>query len=117
MKEMNLENLLRSWQPRRPSAGVRSQLFPKQEHKREFVWTIRWLAPTVACGLIALAALREDSPFPSLSSGGHPSAGFIPGEASAIAGVTINRSPDFFEWTNRSGSALNVRSFLPGKTN
>ena len=114
---MNLENLLRSWQPRRPAAAVKSRLFPNHEHKREFVWTIRWLAPTVACGLIALAGLRQESPFASLNPNARPATRFIEGDTSTIAGVTVNRSPDFFEWTNRSGSALNERSFLPGKTN
>jgi len=69
------------------------------------------------CGLIALAALHPNSPFEGLNSDGQFSAGFTPGGISSIAGVSVNRSPDFFEWTNRSGSALNVRSFLPGKTN
>ena len=114
---MNLENQLRSWQPRRPSAGIKARLFPGEEHKREFVRTIRWLAPTMACGLIALAALHQESLFQGLDPVKRPSAGFNAGEASAIPGVTINRLPESFEWTNRSGSALNVRSFLPGKTN
>ena len=117
MKEMNLENLLRSWQPRQPSAAIKSRLFPEPEHKRQFSWTVRWLAPTFACGLIALAALLQEGPFTRLGGAGRPLAGIIPGEASPLAGVTINRSPDFFEWTNRSDSALNVRSFLPGTTN
>ena len=111
---MNLETLLRSWQPRRPAAKVKARLFPGRQHRRELVWLLRWLAPTAACGLIALAALRPDNLWPGLNPGARPATG---GAIAALDGVTINRSPDFFEWTNRSGSALSIRSFLPGTTN
>lgn len=117
MKEMNLENLLRSWQPRRPSAGIKARLFPGPERRRTLVWTIRWLAPTVTCGLLAFAALQQDNFMQRLDSRTRPSLRFMQSAAADIANVTVNRSPDFFEWTNRSGSALNVRSFLPGTTN
>ena len=78
---------------------------------------LRWFAPTAACGLIALAALGPNNLWPSLKPGQRPVSSFTGQAISALDGVTINRSPDFFEWTNRSGSALNVRSFLPGTTN
>jgi len=83
----------------------------------ELARLVRWFAPTVACGLIALAALHQEGLHRELNSRSRSSRHFSQGEDSNIAGVTINRSPDFFEWTNRSGSAFNVRSFLPGTTN
>ena len=114
---MNLEKELHSWQPRRPAAKIKARLFPERERRQEFVRVLRWFAPTAACGLIALAALGPDNLWHSLKPGRRPVSSFTGQAISALEGVTINRSPDFFEWTNRSGSALNVRSFLPGTTN
>ena len=117
MKELDLENQLGSLQPRRPSAGIKSRLFPGQQRRRPFVWAIRWFAPSAVCGLIALAALHQDGFYRGLNPRPGTSIRLAPDEDSGIAGVMINRSPDFFEWTNWSGSLLNVRSFLPGTTN
>ena len=114
---MNLENLLGSWQPRRPAVRIRSRLCRVHEPKPEFGWTLRWLVPAAACGLIALAAVHQDSAFLGLGDGGHPHDGINPVAAASVNGAASNRPGDFFEWTNRSGSAFNVRSFLPGKTN
>lgn len=114
---MNLETRLRSWRPRRPVAAIKARLFPASPPRREPSWRLRWLAPTAACGLIALAALRPDNSWRGLNPGPAGSAGFRRNDISALNGVMINRSPDFFEWTNRSGSALSIRSFLPGTTN
>ena len=117
MNEMNLEKQLHSWRPRRPSAGIKLRLFREGPSPRKFVWAIRWFAPTAACGLVALAALHQDGFYGDLNSRQSALAHVIPAEKSGIAGVMINRSPEFFEWTNHSGSPLNVRSFLPGTTN
>src|SRR5207244_9812256 len=98
MKEMNLEKQLRSWQPRRPSAGIKLRLFPDQRRRRKFIWAIGWFAPTVACGLVALAVLRQDGFFSEMNSHPRISRQSDERDDSSIAGVTINRSPDFFEW-------------------
>ena len=111
---MNLEKELHSWQPRPPAAKIKARLFPNRRRRHEFVRVLRWFAPTAACGLIALAALHTDNHWHGPDPGARPATGSV---VFALDGVTINRSPDFFEWTNRSGSALNVRSFLPGTTN
>lgn len=117
MKETELEKVLSSWQPRPPATAIKSRLFPAPECHREFVWALRWFAPTVACAVMALAVLHQDGAYQDFSR--HPKAAtrLTQGESGRIDGVLINRSPDFFEWTNRSDSALNVRSFLPGTTN
>jgi hypothetical protein len=112
-----LEKQLHAWQPRLPAATVKARLFPERPPRREWVSLIRWFAPTAACGLIALAALRTDHHWPDPIRGVTSSGGFADNANSALNGVMINRSPDFFEWTNRSDSALNVRSFLPSTTN
>lgn len=108
---------MQSWQPCRPAAKIKARLFPEPERREEFVRVLRWFAPTAACGLVALAALGPNNLWHSLKPGRRAVSGFTDQAISALEGVTINRSPDFFEWTNRSGSALNERSFLPGTTN
>jgi hypothetical protein len=117
MKEMNLETQLRSWEPRRPSAGIKRRLWPESRVEPELGRLVRWLAPAVACGLLALAAFQSDEAFQAGHAGGQTSAPLGRSGDFAMNGVTINRLPTFFEWTNQSGSALTIRSFLPGTTN
>ena len=117
MKEMNLENQLRSWAPRRPSAGIKRRLWPAPRVEPGLGWLVRWLAPVAVCGLLAFAVFQSDEAFQAGILVARSSAHFIRSEDFAMNGVTINRLPTFFEWTNQSGSALTIRSFLPGTTN
>src|SRR5580698_7177783 len=61
MKEMN-ENQLLSWQPRRPSKGLKRRLLPLSGED-DFL-SARWLwscvAPAMACTLLAFMALNHD---------------------------------------------------------
>jgi len=61
MKQMS-ENQLRSWRPRRPSAGLKRRLL--QFAGEDEVPTARWLwscvAPTMACALLTLMAFSHD---------------------------------------------------------
>ena len=63
MKEMNEKQLL-SWQPRRPSAGLKRRL--RQLASADEVPNARWLwsalAPTMACTLLTLMALNHGDP-------------------------------------------------------
>src|SRR5213593_982940 len=72
MKELNqLENRLRSWTPRHPSASIKRRLFPKaaalEETPEPISW--RWLAPAMALCIAAMIVLAK-SPH---SSFGQPS--------------------------------------------
>jgi hypothetical protein len=61
MKETDsLENQLRSWQPRRPSAGLRRKLFGVPVNAtRRVAWVLGSLAPAVACVLLSLAVFNS----------------------------------------------------------
>ena len=114
---MNLETQLRSWTPRRPSAAIKWRLWPDHRVEPELGRLLGWLAPVAVCGLLAVAAFQSDEAFQGGNTGARSSVQLVPSEVSGMNGVTINRLPELFEWTNQSGSALSIRSFLPGKTN
>src|SRR5258708_7529772 len=65
MKDSNqLENRLRSWTPRRPSANIKRRLFPEiAEAEREAPDPIswRWLAPAMALCIGALIVLAKSA--------------------------------------------------------
>ena len=142
MNNLNLENRLRSWTPRRPSAEIGKQLFatpalPAQARWRQGWWN--WLAPLAAGG----AALVI---FWTASGGGAGQGGDKYGSTSFAAVVLSNLSsssgdrstsarPNFvlskanlnlennicekatFDWTNRSQSPLSIPSLPSAKTN
>ena len=66
MKEMNLlETQLRSWRPRRPSAGLKRRLFSARPGaRRERGLALGWLAPATACLLLTLAVFNSGNDFP-----------------------------------------------------
>ena len=114
---MNLETQLRSWTPRRPSAGIKRRLWPDHRVEPELGRLLGWLAPVAVCGLLAVAAFQSDETYQGGKAGARSSVQLVQSGVSGMNGVTINRLPELFEWTNQSGSALSIRSFLPGKTN
>src|ERR1700677_3698862 len=57
MKELN-ENHLRSWRPRRASAGLRRKLFGEAESTPLLVWQFSRLAPAAVCLLFAMMTLH-----------------------------------------------------------
>src|ERR1041384_2250938 len=61
MKEMNVENQLASWQPRRASAKLKRRLFARDTTRSEMTWAVRWFAPAAVCGLLALAVLNQEN--------------------------------------------------------
>src|ERR1700679_2548857 len=61
MKEINsLETQLRSWQPRRPSAGLDRRIFSAPAGlMRKMAWAFGSLAPVTACALLTLSAFNS----------------------------------------------------------
>lgn len=130
MKETNLpETPWNSWQPRRPSAGLKHRIFsaavaPAEGFRLELTWTFRWLAPAAACLLLALSALNQQregatalSTMESvavLSLSNRSYAPYLPDSReqgrNTFSAVT-------FEWTNRSRSTSSIGSFSPDKAN
>jgi hypothetical protein len=127
MKETNLtESQLRSWQPRRASAGLERRIFGRAERairfRIEITWAFRLLAPAAACLLVAMSVLHQGGN-PSREQYGYSPTTNAPG-SDALASLTGNyHQPhnDFsaltFEWTKHSSSTSSIGSFSPGKVN
>src|SRR5580765_931360 len=59
MKDMNpLESQLPSWKLRQPSTRIERLLFGKLGQPRQRTHTLPWLAPAMACGLMAMLWLN-----------------------------------------------------------
>jgi hypothetical protein len=119
MKEMNsLENHLRSWQPRRPSARLKQRLFATPTNiAADLARFLSWLAPAAACALLTLMV------FNSGNSGGssrhEPMVAMILSNQSYAAYASDsfgeeqnNLSSVTFNWTNHSGLTSTIGSFL-----
>ena len=121
---MNLpETRLRSWQPRRPSNGLKRRIFAAPRRPYQVVmWSLRRLSPAAACLLVALAALKQGISFSSAgprpefiaATTGSNLIAFLPGNYQQEQNCC---SPVTFEWTNRSGSTSSISSFPRGKVN
>jgi hypothetical protein len=70
MKETNLpETQLRSWQPRRPSAGLKRRIFSADPGRSAMAWFVGSLAPVAACALLTLLVLNTGNSLPGGSTG------------------------------------------------
>ena len=113
-----LENQLRSWAPRRPSARLKRRIFSGATGRNEITAAIRWLAPAVACFTLVLAAFHQQNGIPSESSRRAPMAAMILSNqtpAAYLSGGSQQERNNFtlltFEWTNRNGSTSSIGSF------
>ena len=111
------ETQLRSWRPRRPSAGLKRRIL--QFAGEADVPTARWLwscvAPTMACALLTLMAFNHDGdglgrkPAMALILSSQNAAAYAAGgaqtEQNHLAAVT-------FDWTNQSVFRSSIR-FTP----
>ena len=68
MKEMDsLETQLRSWQPRRPSAGLKRRIFSARPDVPTNATFLGWLAPVTACALLTLLVFNPANSLPGSS--------------------------------------------------
>jgi hypothetical protein len=126
MNETNpLETQLRSWIPRRPSAGLERRLFhrPKRAPRPARSWSWNWLVPVTACLLFASLILNQHG---AASGSATPRSGamvalilsnqsyaaYLPGSFQRA----VNRL-DTFGWTNGGGSTSSMPSLSPFKAN
>jgi len=66
---MNLpETQLRSWQPRRPSAGLKRRIFSARPDTPAPAAFLGWLAPVTACALLTLLVFNPASNLPGSST-------------------------------------------------
>jgi hypothetical protein len=79
---------------------------------------MRWFAPVGACAVMAMLVFHQEGGFQG-GVGPYRAVSLLASNQSATASYEpeVNLVPQFFEWTNRSGSALSIGSFLPGKVN
>jgi len=67
---MNLpETQLRSWQPRRPSAGLKRRIFSARPGAPTTAVFLGWLAPVTACALLTLLVFNPANSLPGSSAG------------------------------------------------
>src|ERR1017187_3530021 len=108
MKEMNwLENQLKSWEPRRPSARIKRRLFPTPSARLEVARAFNWLPPPTVCLLRALAVFKQENSISAASPRHDPAVAMMLSNQSSVAFLTggskqieHNVLPATFEWTN-----------------
>jgi hypothetical protein len=118
-----LETQLRSWTPRRPSAGLERRIFGGAGSAREVRALLRVLLPAAACLILTVAMLNPperlitpaaagSEAITTLSLSNQSYAAYLPGSFTCAA----NRL-DSFRWTNGGSLPSSTFSISPGKTN
>ena len=129
MNEWNpLETQLRSWTPRRPSAGLKARLFAAPaSHAPRRPLAFGWLAPATLGllllfvnfnqrdgALARLAAASNQTPLMAVTLSNTSFAAYWP---IGFANGRNRARPDTFEWTNHSHSLSSIPSFPQSRTN
>ena len=124
MNETNpLETQLRSWTPRRPSAGLERRLFHRPKGAPRPAQWLNWLVPVTACLLFAclmlnqqgaanISATPRSGSMVALILSNQSYAAYLPGSFQG----SVNRL-DTFGWTNGGGSTSSMHSLSPFKAN
>ena len=113
-----LENELKSWEPRRPSAEIERKLFPKPAGTRDLVRALAWLAPAAACMLLVLATMRSPESVIAAERPGSMVAMILSNQSCAELLASNYSQPEnhvvraSFEWTNPGISGSSIR-FMP----
>ena len=116
-----LETQLNSWEPRRPSARIKRQLFPTPPNRLKVAMAFNWLAPATVCMLLALAVFKQENNIPAAPPRHDPAVAMMLSNQSSVAYLTggslqirHNILPATFESTNRSDSSSTL-GFTPFK--
>src|SRR5947207_11586264 len=128
MNEWNpWETHLRSWTPRRPSAGLKARVFARPVASgRERPWVPAWLAPVTVCLLLMFVTFNQRSGELARMAGSNrvPMMAVTLSNLSAAAYLTgsfVNDQnavrPGTFEWTNQGHSSSSIPSFAQSQTN
>ena len=114
-----LENQLKSWEPRRPSARIERRLFPTPSARLEVARAFNWLAPATVCLLLALAVFKQENNISAALPRHDPAVAMMLSNQSSVAYLNGGSSqiehnvwPATFELTNRSGSTSTI-GFTP----
>ncbi|SRR6266545_4901650 len=128
MNESNSwETQLRSWTPRRPSAGLKARLFARRgDVGRERPVAFGWWAPAAVCllllfvtfnqrdGQLARMAASNQVPLMAVTWSNMSFAAYLPG---SFVNHQNPVRPDTFEWTNQGHSPSSMASFPEFQTN
>ena len=109
------EAQLRSWQPRRPAAGLKRKIFVVETPTPTAAWLWRGLAPAMACVMLTLTMVNHGDggfgakPVMAMILSNQNGTAYAPDESQIaqnhLAVVT-------FDWTNRSGFK-SITGFTP----
>jgi len=120
----HLENQLRSWQPRRPSAKLKRRLFPTRSAREAASLSLRWLAPAAACLILALTVASRDPGLSASSTRREAVMGLISSNLNFTNILPKSDSPArngilpaSFEWTNLSGITSSISPLPPVRMN
>jgi len=123
----SLENRLRSWRPRRPSATLRYRLFltlaahgARIANMPRMLRVASWLTPATACALLTLLILNSENTAPAtghqqpsiMAMMSNPSYAVY---ATSRQSVQNNLSVFTFDWTNGSSSG-STSGFTPSQS-
>ena len=120
MKEMHLpETQLRSWRPRRPSAGLKRRIFAAQPGTPASAVWLGWMAPATVCALLTLLVFNSGTGLP-VGSGSHGTmmamilsnqnyAAYTPDDPQNVQNRLATVT---FDWTNTGISTSSIR-FTP----
>ena len=109
----SLEEQLRSWRPRRPSATLKWRLFLPSSRNTAARW-LGWLTPTAACAWLALLSLNSgggipgpsrSSPMMAMNSNNLSYATSWQGFAQRGENAPV---PAIFKWTNTGSSTFTI---------
>ena len=130
MKQSNpLENQLRSWKPRAPSARLKARIFgraaaPAWDPQNFLGSKWAWLAPVMGCFLVLSVLTSNHSPRWDYSADAKKADWFsLAASNQSFAAYIMSdfhseqNSPESVQWTNLSDRTSPTRSFLLEKTN
>ena len=120
MNEMNLpETQLRSWQPRRPSAGLKRRIFSAPPAAPTAAAFLGWLAPVTACVLLTVLVFNSGNGLSVGSAGRQTTIAMVLSNQSYAAyasdgsqNVQNHLASVTFDWTNRNASSSSI-GFTP----
>lgn len=129
MVKMNsLELRLHSWQPRRPSAGLRRRLWrlfgPPASHMPQIAWLAGWWVPATGCALLTFSVFTSE----------HVVWGRLTNQTTTATGLLSNRTCSTpapvmfrqgqnnlksvtFDLTKRSSFPSSISAFPHGRVN
>ena len=118
MKETDLlENQLRSWRPRRPSAGLERKLFAAPAVvTRRMAWVLGSLAPAVACALLTFSVFNSGNyygysrpaPMEAMILSNQSSAAYASGNYRELENSLFSVT---FDWTNHGNFTSSMSPF------